>query len=103
MNATAFLVENLGRGPLSKDEMAALVARDIPRGSYVNLGIGQPTLVADHLPEGSGVVLHTENGMLNMGPAATPGQVDPDLDQRGKDPVTELPGRPTSIRPTPSR
>ena len=55
---------------LSKDEMAAVVARDIPRGAYVNLGIGQPTLVADHLPAGSGIVLHTENGMLNMGRAA---------------------------------
>ncbi len=92
MNSTTSLVENLDRGPLSKDEMAALVARDIPHGSYVNLGIGQPTLVADHLPEGSGVVLHTENGMLNMGPAATPGQVDPDLTNAGKIPVTELPG-----------
>jgi 3-oxoadipate CoA-transferase beta subunit len=80
---------------LSKHEMAALVAKDIPRGAYVNLGIGQPTLVADHLPHGSGVVLHTENGMLNMGPAATGGPsdpVDPDLTNAGKIPVTELPG-----------
>ena len=77
---------------LSKQEMAAAVARDIPPGSYVNLGIGQPTLVADHLPSGSGVVLHTENGMLNMGPAAVGDQVDPDLTNAGKQPVTELPG-----------
>jgi 3-oxoadipate CoA-transferase beta subunit len=77
---------------LSKHEMAALVARDIPQGAYVNLGIGQPTLVADHLPDGSGVVLHTENGMLNMGPAAGDGEVDPDLTNAGKIPVTELPG-----------
>lgn len=92
MNPIASLVEHLDRGPLGKDEMAAMVARDIPHGSYVNLGIGQPTLVADHLPEGSGVVLHTENGMLNMGPAAESGQADPDLTNAGKIPVTELPG-----------
>jgi 3-oxoadipate CoA-transferase beta subunit len=78
--------------PLTPDELAAVVARDIPRGAYVNLGIGQPTKVADHLPEGSGVVLHTENGMLNMGPAAVGEQVDPDLTNAGKVPVTELPG-----------
>ena len=77
---------------LSKQEMAALVARDIPHGAYVNLGIGQPTLVADHLPPDSGVVLHTENGMLNMGPAAPDGAVDPDLTNAGKQPVTELAG-----------
>ena len=77
---------------LSKDEMAALVARDIPDGSFVNLGIGQPTTVADHLRAGSGVVLHTENGMLGMGPAAVGDQVDPDLTNAGKIPVTELPG-----------
>ena len=77
---------------LSKDEMAARVARDIPHGAYVNLGIGQPTLVADHLDAGSGVVLHTENGMLNMGRAATEAEVDPDLTNAGKQPVTELPG-----------
>ncbi|MBB2947085.1 3-oxoadipate CoA-transferase beta subunit [Actinoplanes lutulentus] len=72
--------------------MAALVARDIAPGSYVNLGIGQPTLVADHLPAGAGIVLHTENGMLNMGPAAVGDQIDPDLTNAGKIPVTELPG-----------
>lgn len=79
-------------GPLTKEAMAALVARDIPHGSFVNLGIGLPTTVADHLPAGSGVVLHTENGMLNMGPAALGDEVDPDLINAGKVPVTELPG-----------
>ena len=77
---------------LSTEELAALVARDIPAGSFVNLGIGQPTMVADHLDADSGVVLHTENGMLGMGPAAVGDQVDPDLTNAGKIPVTELPG-----------
>ncbi len=77
---------------LNKHEMAALVARDIEAGSFVNLGIGQPTLVADHLPADAGIVLHTENGMLNMGPAAVGEQIDPDLINAGKVPVTELPG-----------
>ena len=77
---------------LTKAQMAALIARDIPAGSYVNLGIGQPTTVADHLPAGAGIVLHTENGMLNMGPAAVGDQIDPDLTNAGKIPVTELPG-----------
>jgi len=77
---------------LTPAEVAAVVARDIPDGSYVNLGIGQPTQVADHLQAGSGVVLHTENGMLNMGPSAAPDAVDPDLTNAGKVPVTELPG-----------
>lgn len=79
----------------SKDEIAAAIARDIPAGSFVNLGIGQPTLVADHLEPRSGVVLHTENGMLGMGPAAHGGPgdpIDPDLTNAGKIPVTELPG-----------
>lgn len=78
--------------PLSTDELAALVARDIPADSYVNLGIGQPTRVANHLTPEQGVILHTENGMLNMGPAATGDDVDPDLTNAGKVPVTELPG-----------
>jgi 3-oxoadipate CoA-transferase beta subunit len=86
------VVEHVDRGPLSIDELAAVIARDIPEGSYVNLGIGQPTRIADHLPEGSGVVLHTENGMLNMGPAAVGDEIDPDLTNAGKVPVTELPG-----------
>ena len=77
---------------LSKEEMAATIAADIPAGSFVNLGIGQPTLVADYLPADSGVVLHTENGMLNMGPAATGEDIDRDLTNAGKIPVTELPG-----------
>jgi 3-oxoadipate CoA-transferase beta subunit len=85
-------IEHLDRGPLTRDEMAAVVARDIPNGSYVNLGIGQPTLVADHLPPGSGVILHTENGMLGMGRAATGDEIDHDLVNAGKIPVTETPG-----------
>jgi 3-oxoadipate CoA-transferase beta subunit len=86
------VLEHLDRGPRDKNELAAAIAADIPPGSYVNLGIGQPTLVADHLVAGSGVVLHTENGMLNMGPAARGDEVDPDLINAGKIPVTELPG-----------
>ncbi|MEU8273243.1 3-oxoacid CoA-transferase subunit B [Microbispora bryophytorum] len=92
MDSTVKTVEHLGRGPLGRDELAALVARDIPPGSFVNLGIGQPTTVADHLPAGSGVVLHTENGMLGMGPAAHGDEIDADLTNAGKMPVTELPG-----------
>ncbi|MFF3877001.1 3-oxoacid CoA-transferase subunit B [Streptomyces sp. NPDC001978] len=78
--------------PLSMDEVAAVIARDIPAGAFVNLGIGQPTKIADHLPEELGVVLHTENGMLGMGPKAEGAQIDPDLTNAGKVPVTELPG-----------
>ena len=78
--------------PLSPAELAAVVARDIPEGAYVNLGIGQPTKVADFLPADSGVVLHTENGMLNMGRAAVGDEIDTDLTNAGKVPVTELPG-----------
>ncbi|MET7434336.1 3-oxoacid CoA-transferase subunit B [Streptomyces flaveolus] len=78
--------------PLSMDEVAAVVARDIPAGAFVNLGIGRPTRIADHLPEELGVVLHTENGMLGMGPRAEGAQIDPDLTNAGKVPVTELPG-----------
>ncbi len=92
MNTDRESVEHLDRGPRDKNELAAAVAADIPLGAYVNLGIGQPTLVADHLVEDSGVVLHTENGMLNMGPAAKDDEIDPDLINAGKIPVTELPG-----------
>lgn len=79
-------------GRLGRDELAALVARDIPAGSYVNLGIGQPTTVSNFLTPGSGVTLHTENGMLGMGPEAHGDEVDLDLINAGKIPVTELPG-----------
>jgi 3-oxoadipate CoA-transferase beta subunit len=77
---------------LSREQIAECVARDIPPGSYVNLGIGQPTGVAAHLRPDQHVVLHTENGMLNMGPDAHGDDVDPDLINAGKVPVTELPG-----------
>ena len=77
---------------LSKDEIAERVARDIPHGAYVNLGIGQPTKVSNYFEPDDGVTLHTENGMLGMGPEAHGDDVDPDLINAGKIPVTELPG-----------
>jgi 3-oxoadipate CoA-transferase, beta subunit len=77
---------------LSRDQMAARVARDIPEGAYVNLGIGLPTRVANHLPVDREIILHTENGLLGMGPAPAPGAEDPDLINAGKQPVTALPG-----------
>ena len=85
-------VENLDREPLDRREIAARVAADIPPGAYVNLGIGQPTTVADYLPADRGIVLHTENGMLGMGRAARDDEIDPDLINAGKMPVTETPG-----------
>jgi 3-oxoadipate CoA-transferase beta subunit len=72
--------------------MATRVARDIPNGAYVNLGIGLPTMVANHLPRDREIVLHTENGLLGMGPAPEAGEQDPDLINAGKQPVTALPG-----------
>jgi 3-oxoadipate CoA-transferase beta subunit len=76
----------------TKDQMAARVARDIPEGAYVNLGIGLPTMVANHLPRDREILLHSENGLLAMGPAPAPGSEDSDLINAGKQPVTLLPG-----------
>ena len=77
---------------LTRDQIAARVARDIPEGAYVNLGIGLPTMVANHLPREREIFLHSENGVLGMGPAPAVGEEDPDLINAGKQPVTLLPG-----------
>jgi 3-oxoadipate CoA-transferase beta subunit len=76
----------------TRDEIAQHVARDIPEGCYVNLGIGLPTLVANHLEASKDIFLHSENGILGMGPAPAPGEEDGDLINAGKQPVTLLTG-----------
>src|ERR1039458_7952677 len=80
------------RGALSREGMARRVAQDIPEGAYVNLGIGLPTKVSNFLPSDREIILHTENGMLGMGPVAVGDEIDYDLVNAGKIPVTELPG-----------
>lgn len=76
----------------SREQMAARVAQDIPDGSYVNLGIGIPELVAKFVPEGRELVYHTENGLLGMGPSPAEGEGDPELINAGKRQVTANPG-----------
>jgi 3-oxoacid CoA-transferase subunit B len=78
--------------PLTRDEIARRVARDIPDAAYVNLGIGLPTLVANYVPSDREVVYHSENGILGMGPAPEKDAEDPDIINAGKQPVTLLPG-----------
>lgn len=77
---------------ITREQLAARIAADIPEGSYVNLGIGSPTLVANFLGVDQEVVLHTENGLLGMGKAPAADRIDPDLINAGKQPVTAQPG-----------
>ncbi|MBS1698763.1 MAG: 3-oxoadipate CoA-transferase, partial [Actinobacteria bacterium] len=77
---------------ITRDELAARIAEDIPEGAFVNLGIGAPTLVANHLPADLEIILHTENGLLGMGSAPASGEVDPDLINAGKQAVTAVAG-----------
>ncbi len=77
---------------LTRDQIAQRIAQDIPEGAYVNLGIGMPTLVGNHLPKDREIFLHSENGILGMGPAPVKGEEDPDLINAGKEPVTLLTG-----------
>jgi 3-oxoadipate CoA-transferase beta subunit len=84
--------EEFSMNKWTRDQIAQRVARDIPEGAYVNLGIGLPTKVANYLPAEREIFLHSENGLLGMGPAPAPGEEDPELINAGKEPVTLLEG-----------
>ena len=77
---------------LNRKQIAWRVAQDIPEGAYVNLGIGAPEMVANYLPDDREVIIHSENGLLGMGPTPPPGEENPDLINAGKKPVTLLDG-----------
>ena len=77
---------------LTREQIAQRIAQDIPDGAYVNLGIGMPTLVGNYLPRDREILLHSENGILGMGPAPAPGEEDADLINAGKEPVTLVTG-----------